>query len=525
MAHRRPELISGSPDPVKRDRLQLALVATGVVGAVVFRWLGLGKQSLWRDEGYTVVISQFPLKGIWRGAATDVSPPLYYFLLHFWIHLFGISEASIRAMSAFFETLSIPVFYLLAKRVLRDKAAVAIALWLYALSAFQVQYAQEARFYGILVFFSLVSVYSLMEFLEQRSIVPFITLVLSLAGGLYTHNIMFFYLPGLVLLSLLYPSAQSLIRRTLDGVICGAVVLILYLPWLPMLLSQTKAVARGFWPARPTLLSLSSTTCTLLGLDVSLLSASFSQHLPLLRHERTMLAAGVLALVACIAGGLWRVPLMNQKKVLAFGAYVFVPILIVFFFSRAFSSIYIDRVFIASASISPILVVAPIAFQVGNRRRVFLALGIAALLANAFCLRGYFGHFQKEDWRDMTAYVTQLPPENRLIVFVPRYCKMLFDYYAPRFGNIRGRSPETGLPEEQNLKDPVSPRAGEYSNRDLLIPLRSAVESGNFKEIDLVGYPATIGAPLTTYLEENCSTRPEFDFNGVKIVRCTLRKN
>jgi Dolichyl-phosphate-mannose-protein mannosyltransferase len=47
--------------------------------------------------------------------------------------LFGNSEYALRALSAFFGTLSLPVFYFLAKKVLRDSMAVALAMWLFAL--------------------------------------------------------------------------------------------------------------------------------------------------------------------------------------------------------------------------------------------------------------------------------------------------------------------------------------------------------------------------------------------------------
>ena len=522
--------ISQAPLPTNRDRLYFAIITLGVLAAIVVRWFGLGRQSLWWDEGYTVFISQFPLKQIWRGVAADTSPPLYYFLLHGWVRLFGISEISLRGMSAFLEMLSIPVFLLLAKKVLNDKAAVAIAMWLSALSAFQVHYAQDARFYGLLVFFSLVSVYSLIRFLEKRSTLWFITLALSIAGGLYTHNMMFFYLPGLALLWLFYPSDQSPVRRALDSASCGALVLLLYLPWLPHLLSQTRQVARVFWAARPSPSTLSLAICSLSGLDVRLLSTTLTRHLPLaiLGKQRLLSVAGVLVLLACVVGGLWRTLSVNQKKVLALVSYAVVPILIVFFYSRvAPSSVFIDRAFIASSVIFPLIIAAPIAFQVGIGRRSFIALGAGLLVASSICLSGYFSYFSNEDWRGMTAYVAPAPPVSRAIVFAPLYGQVLFDYYATRLGEAGVRSPETGLPEKYTFDDPVLLYSDGYPTEgDLLVPLEKVAQSGNFKLVDVVvSHPSVILAPLQSYLQEHCTTRSETNFNGITVVRCTLYGN
>ena len=78
------------------------------------------------------------------------------------------ATASLRGMSALLETLSIPFFYLVAKRILQDKFAILMAVGLYALSSFQVQYAQEARCYGVLAFCSMASLYCLIVFLNTQ---------------------------------------------------------------------------------------------------------------------------------------------------------------------------------------------------------------------------------------------------------------------------------------------------------------------------------------------------------------------
>ena len=240
-----------------KETLYSILIILAALAGIFARWWALSKTSLWWDEGYSLWISQFSLKEIWRGVAADTSPPLYYFLLHGWIHLFGRSEFALRSMSALFETLSIPIFYLIARRVLQDKLAIAAAMWLYALSAFQAQYARDARFYAVLCFFALAAVYSLIEFMEMRSYVYFAALILCLDAGLYIHNMMLFYLLGIAVLWLVYPAKPNLRRRVLDGLLCALAVFFSF----PALASQpapSTKVCSAILLGSPSIVSRSS---------------------------------------------------------------------------------------------------------------------------------------------------------------------------------------------------------------------------------------------------------------------------
>ena len=210
------------------------------LAALLLRWHGLGAQSLWMDEGYTLWISKFSPHRIWEILSGDTSTPLYYVLLHYWIGWFGDSEVSLRSLSALFGSLSIPVIYLLSRKILVDRVSVLLAMALYAVSFYQIWYAKEARCYALLVFLSLGSVYCLLLYLDKPDLMRFLGLVLFLAASLYTHNMAFFYLPGLAVVWLIYPGSGTLAKRIRDSVFAFAVVLLLYLPWLTDPASATK---------------------------------------------------------------------------------------------------------------------------------------------------------------------------------------------------------------------------------------------------------------------------------------------
>src|SRR5262249_31635175 len=148
-----------------------------------------------------------------RFAQSSDAPPLYFLIEHYWVVVFGNSEFALRALSALFGTLAIPVFYLFARKVLRDIHAVALAMWLFAFSMMQVWYSREARNYELVSFVALAGLYALVLLLERPSVLSFAAVVFCLALSLYLHNIMPFYALAVNVFWLVYPSKRPWTRR------------------------------------------------------------------------------------------------------------------------------------------------------------------------------------------------------------------------------------------------------------------------------------------------------------------------
>ena len=63
---------------------------------VLLRIYELGAESLWLDEAVSVSYSKGSLSSILDYPLARNNPPFYWILLHFWIGLFGTSEAALR---------------------------------------------------------------------------------------------------------------------------------------------------------------------------------------------------------------------------------------------------------------------------------------------------------------------------------------------------------------------------------------------------------------------------------------------
>ncbi len=173
------------------------LVAIALTFAL--RVYALGAQSLWNDEGISVALAQRSLSAIVDAAAKDIQPPLYYFLLHFWIPIVGNTEYAVRFLSVVAAVLVAAVAFRLG-RDLFDLEVGNLAAYLVAFSPFLVYYAQEARMYIWVTLFTAVSALAMTQLLKaelvNRNSESRITIhqlpvwflyILATIAALYTH--------------------------------------------------------------------------------------------------------------------------------------------------------------------------------------------------------------------------------------------------------------------------------------------------------------------------------------------------
>lgn len=135
-----------------------------LTAAFALRAYRLDAQSLWNDEGTSVALAPLSLSAIVDAAAKDIHPPLYYFLLHFWIPFGGVSEFAVRFLSVLAGVLVVALTFRLA-RLFFDREIAIIAAFLSAFSPFQVYYSQETRMYIWVTLFAAVSVFAMVRLL------------------------------------------------------------------------------------------------------------------------------------------------------------------------------------------------------------------------------------------------------------------------------------------------------------------------------------------------------------------------
>jgi len=247
----------------KNVAILTGLILLVLLLAAALRFYRLDGQSLWADEGNSVALAGRSLADITYGAAYDIHPPLYYYLLHFWARPFGISEFAVRSLSAVLGTLVVCLTFLLGRRLF-DSWVGLVAAFLSAISPFQVYYSQEARMYILLAALSALSIYFLLKFMEAEAADDGRQQSLSLWAGfyvlatllaLYTHYSFPFILLIENLIYVLWLNAEArrgggrgrrrglVLRRALRWAALQLAIVFLFSPWLPTAYRQVTT-----WP-------------------------------------------------------------------------------------------------------------------------------------------------------------------------------------------------------------------------------------------------------------------------------------
>jgi len=220
------------------------------VGLVLRFWT---RSGLWLDEALTVDIARLPLHAIPEALKHDGAPPLYYYLLHFWIALFGQSNVAVRSLSGIIAVLTLPVAWLCGKRF-GGRAVAWTTLVLLASAPFAVYYGTEARMYALVIFLTGLGFLALQRAIEAPRPGNLIAVAVVAAALLYTQY-WSLYLVGVTGLWLLVPIVRTRRRGSWAGspwpaflALAGGFVL--FLPWVPTFVYQSQHTATP-WAAPP----------------------------------------------------------------------------------------------------------------------------------------------------------------------------------------------------------------------------------------------------------------------------------
>jgi hypothetical protein len=228
--------------------------------ASALRFHRLGAQSLWYDEGVAYAHSLRTLPELVPLLQNNVHVPAYFTLLGLWQDLTGSSEFALRLLSALFSILSVAWAYALGARLFHPIAGLTAAA-LVALNSVSIYYAQEARMYAMLTAVAAASMWLYIGLLRQRNPEadarrrgrPIILLGLVNAIGIYTHVAY-----ALVLLTQAALAALACCATFVGGqsgagwrrppsmhwmhlLLPLAITVLLFLPWLPVAVSQLSA--------------------------------------------------------------------------------------------------------------------------------------------------------------------------------------------------------------------------------------------------------------------------------------------
>lgn len=451
----------------------MAIIALGAF----LRFYRIGGRGLWLDEAFSLWMARQPIDQMldWL-ARIDQHPPLYYALLHLWTCLAGDSEAALRALSALCGVLTIPVLYLLGRRLADERVGLAAALLL-AAAPFHVRFAQEARMYTLLTLNVSLALYALARLWtdpcaaarmgrqfgeawrawrttrrrpsprDVQTDLAWLGLVVFTAAALWTHNTAVFFLLAINLLALGSLAFRRLARSGRPSIplrnwlLAQAGIFLLWTPWLPILVIQSAGVYREFWLPAPT-------WRTVFGAAGALI-CDYLTLPPLGIGAAGALYGGLAALgAAALRRRPRRVALLFVVFVTPFAGEWLVSLL---------RPIFHDRTLLW-ASLPLFLLLAAGLCYLRRRLQAMILAAVAASLLAGFALRAYY-RAPAEQWDEAAAYVARRARPGDLILFHATWGQIPFDYYFHRLYNepIAERGAPADLFDQGVLEPKMTP--------------------------------------------------------------------
>jgi uncharacterized membrane protein len=253
-------------NPGQISRRHWAILGIILAGAALLRFYQIGGASLWKDEIWSVemamgrgsVHDQLPpnvirtdqpdLTGLagaapWWSICTHLGgvthPPLYFVVLRGWIDLFGNGAAATRSLSAIFSLAAILIFFDVC-RFLHGPRIALLAAILMALAVAQIDFAQDARGYTLLILLGLCAIAFLLRIeLQGVTAARLAGLANCVAAAALTHYLAAGALPALAAYAAIRLPSRAR-RQTLAALAAGAILTLA--AWIPLIITQAHTL-------------------------------------------------------------------------------------------------------------------------------------------------------------------------------------------------------------------------------------------------------------------------------------------
>ena len=172
--------VSDAERPAAGRRLLLAAIVVILVGAAL-RWAPVEHLSFSGDEAWTLRWSRKPVSWVMSNYFTGLTMHAYILLVKGVEHFFGYSALALKLPSLIAATLTLPLFFVGARRWVNAPVAV-VAVLLAAFDPRLIVFSRIARVYAMLVLWAICSMLLASRIESTRKMSPFV--LLGLVNGL-----------------------------------------------------------------------------------------------------------------------------------------------------------------------------------------------------------------------------------------------------------------------------------------------------------------------------------------------------
>jgi mannosyltransferase len=423
--------VSRDAQPGDDSRVAAWLGALVAIAAIL-RLLGLGHHSFWLDEGvsYSIAVAKTRVfNSFWAYQA------LYHELLRGWLGLgLGESEFAIRLFSVIPSVATIPTVYLIGRRLFSQRVGLLSSLLL-AFHVGHITYSQQARGYGLVVFFISLATLFFVRAVEGNAVSDWLLYVVLSAMAMYSHLLACIVVPAQIVSLVALPAAFSArdsgrgaITRAgtmARAMLCGLVLAVIALP-AAVVIKQTGAGGTDFITAAsyrqlPGVIALMAGHGVTLPIYLVLWAVAFSAYA---EQRQAMRLAAPTGTKTALAGDRWPLALLVTWLIVPTGLMLL---------ASAVKPVLVPRYLLTCVPAAALLGGVGLA-AIPFKPRVWIAAVLAALSCATLAV---YQIKPREDWRGAARYVVAQAQPGDGILILPPYSRLSFLYYRHRFGGDR----------------------------------------------------------------------------------------
>ncbi len=223
---------------------QLGYAGLLLTGLVFFVSCAFYKE-MWFDEAYTVAMLRHDFFRICEITARDVHPPLYYIIAKLASLLWGQDIVVYRLVSVTGMMLFLLLGFFHIRKICGNPAGFYYTFFAVFLPV-MLEYSGEARMYSWAMFFTTsAGIYAYLAYRQNQRQHWGLFAIFSLCSA-YTHNyaLLGAFFINLSLLTAIGANKRYLLKPCLWTILAQV---LLYLPWLVVLISQVVSVTQEYW--------------------------------------------------------------------------------------------------------------------------------------------------------------------------------------------------------------------------------------------------------------------------------------
>lgn len=231
-------------------KLGILLFALSIFYILFTSYLGIANLKIWADEIFSFFAVAPPFNEFMEIVIGNVHPPLYYFILKFFIKLFTLCGFNDVYIIGVIVSL-IPVYLILilaATKVRKNFGMLTAGIFALCITSMPqlMQYATEIRMYSWGLFFVTASFIYVYEIIKESTWKKWAILTVLTICSAYTH-----YFTGIASFSIYLTLLVYILYKRRDmlknWIISCVVSVLAFIPWVSVALNQFNSVMEWYW--------------------------------------------------------------------------------------------------------------------------------------------------------------------------------------------------------------------------------------------------------------------------------------